>query len=544
MRLSLVVLSLGSALAAQGSGLPPVPVPPQNPITPAKTILGKLLFWEEQMSTDNRVACGTCHTFAAGGGDLRRVRHPGADGIVGSPDDKFGSPGIRRSDPGNRYLWDPDFGNDVQVTPRATPSFLTAAWFPELFWDGRARSNFVDPQTGQTLIPFGGALERQAVAPILAQNEMAHDARTWAQATSKLQNAEPMALATDLPPDMAAAIQNGESYPDLFQAAFGSSAITAQRIAYALATYQRTLVPNQSPFDLNQMSPQAQQGFNIFNGAGLCAQCHSHAPGPGGGPVPGLFSDRSYRNLGLRPIAEDNGRQSVTNNPGDGGRFKVPSLRNVALRRSFMHEGQFTTLGQVIQFYRQRGGPNLQNKDPILQQINLPPPGPVDQELIAFMQALTDPRVAAGAYPFDRPTLRSDLMPPQGYLYGGPTAGTGNQLPDMLAGVPANVGSNDFKIGIADARGGSVAALLVSSQQGFSLEFGALVFVNLGASAVIWASLSGPPGAAGEGYGTIQFPLPADPGLVGLTGYAQWLVVDPGSFGGLAASHGAEIRLF
>ena len=61
---------LGASLFAQG-GLPPVPVPAGNPITPAKTILGKLLFWEEQMSSDNRVACGTCHRAAQGGGDQR-----------------------------------------------------------------------------------------------------------------------------------------------------------------------------------------------------------------------------------------------------------------------------------------------------------------------------------------------------------------------------------------------------------------------------------------------------------------------------------------
>ncbi|MCA8977522.1 MAG: hypothetical protein KDC98_22555 [Planctomycetes bacterium] len=538
MRLALVLLSFGSVLAAQG-GLPPVPVPPQNPITPQKTILGKLLFWEEQMSADNRVACGSCHTFAAGGGDLRRAVHPGPDGIVPSPDDKFGSPGIRRSDSSNSYLVDAVFGTDVQVTPRAAPSILTAAWFPEMFWDGRTGSSFVDPQTSQTTIPVGGALETQALGPILAGNEMAHDARTWGEVVTKLSSARPMALATNLPPDMAAAIQNGRTYPDLFQAAFGTPAITAQRIAYALATYQRTLVPDQAPWDRfmngqpNAMTPQQVQGWNVFQGPGRCNLCHT----------PGLFSDRQFRNVGLRPINEDIGRQAVTNNPQDAGKFKVPSLRNVGLRRSLMHDGRFQSVPQVFGFYLNGGGPFLQNKDPLLVRLQVPPQAAND--LINFVTtALTDPRVAAGQFPFDRPTLRSQLIPPRGQEYGLDTPGTGGRRPTMLAGVPANLGNVDFKVGIGDARGDAMAALLVSPLQGGGQTFGANLNVNLGASAVFWTNLGGAPGVAGAGYGTVQFPLPVDPGLVGITGFAQWLVFDPGSAGGLAGTRGAILNLF
>ncbi|MCA8964942.1 MAG: cytochrome-c peroxidase, partial [Planctomycetes bacterium] len=208
---ALLAFAASSAMALCQTGLPSQPVPPQNPITPAKAILGKLLFWEEQMSSNNRVACGTCHTFAAGGGDLRRATNPGADGITPSPDDTFGSPGIVRSDANNRYLPDAEFGLGAQVTRRASPSFLMAAWFPELFWDGRAAGAFVDPDTNQVVIPVGGALESQSLVPLLAGDEMAHDARTFAQATSKLGSVSPMALATNLPPDMAAAIAGGET---------------------------------------------------------------------------------------------------------------------------------------------------------------------------------------------------------------------------------------------------------------------------------------------------------------------------------------------
>jgi len=539
-------VSFASFLASlSAQGLPPVPVPPQNPITPQKTILGKLLFWEEQMSSNNRVACGTCHTFGVGGGDARRVVHPGNDGINPSPDDTFGSPGVVRSDANNAYLPDPVFRLNVQVTKRASPSFLTAAWFPELFWDGRAGGQFVDPDTGAVLIPTGGALENQSLGPILSNVEMAHDGRTFAQATQKLVTAKPMALATNLPPDMAAAVAGGVTYPDLFAAAFGTPDVTAARIAFALATYQRTLVPNQAPYDLfvagnpTAMTPAQINGMNVFNGPGRCNLCHT----------PGLFSDRQFRNLGLRPIAQDNGRQGFTGNFADRGKFKVPSLRNAGLRTSFMHTGQFTTIAQVFGFYLGGGGPNLDNKDPLLQPLGGPPPQGVPPPAAADLQnfvsnALTDPRVVAGTFPFDRPTLRSQLLPPQGILYGAAAPGTGGIVPSMLAQVPANLGNSDFKIGIGDARGGASAIWLLGLQSAAAPFSGVSILVDLGGAVVLPWPLNGTPGVAGAGYGTLPFGVPDAPILQGLTMFSQWFVVDPGVPNGAAATRGAEVRFF
>lgn len=535
---TLAVFGFSVSLVAQG--LPPQPVPPQNPITPAKAILGKLLFWEEQMSSNNRVACGTCHTFAAGGGDLRRQVHPGNDGITPSPDDSFGSPGIIRSDTSNLYLPDVPFGLARQVTRRATPTFLLGAWFPELFWDGRARTNFVDPDTGATVIPVGGALENQALAPLLAGDEMAHDARTFANVTQKLATAKPMALATNLPADMAAAIAGGVDYPQLFQAAFGSPAISAQRIAFALATYQRTLIPNQTPYDLfvagvpGALTPQQVNGLNVFNGPGRCNLCHT----------PGLFSDRQFRNLGLDPIAFDNGRQGVTGNPLDGGKFKVPSLRNVGQRTSFMHNGRFTSLPQVFGFYLNGGGPNLPNKDPLLQPLQVPPQAAND--LINFLtNGLRDPRVAGGLPPFTRPTLRSQLLPEGGALYGLGSAGSGARLPLMMAEVPANLGNIDFKFGVSNARGGAPATFVLSLAAAATVLGGVNVNVALGGSEVLVPlGLAGAPGVAGAGYGTLKFTVPAEPGLAGLTLFGQWFVWDAGVAAGVATSRGGEFRLF
>jgi cytochrome c peroxidase len=537
-------LGLAQIADLRAQGLPPVPVPANNPITPEKAVLGKLLFWEEQLSSNNRVACGTCHTFAAGGGDSRRAAHPGLNGSFGDADDKMGSPGVRRSNVNNRYLSDPLFGTDVQVTPRSSPSFLTAAYFPELFWDGRAGGQFIDPETNTVAIPSGGALESQAVEPILAGNEMSHDGRLWGDVVTKLQSVRPMALATNLPADMAAAIAGGATYSDLFQAAFGTPAITAARIGFALATYQRTLVPDQTPWDRfisgqqNAMTPAQVRGWDGFRGPSGCAQCHQ----------PPLFSDRTFRNLGLRPIAEDNGRQGVTNSFADRGKFKVPSLRNAGLRRSFMHDGRFNTLPQAVGFYGgpNPGGPNLDNKDPALQNVRLPPPGPPLNDLINFLtNALTDPRVVAGQFPFDRPTLLSERIPPGGTLFGQATPGGGGLRPQMIAEVPANIGNVDFKVGLGNATGGALAVLMVADARvpAGTQVGGTNVNIDI-TSPLIYLRTTQGPAQPGRGFTTVQEPLPDEPALVGLTMFGQWFVFEPGLPTVAASSRGAEISFF
>ena len=531
---------LAAHAVAQNQPLPPQPVPPQNPTTAQKAILGKLLFWEEQMSANNRVACGTCHSFGQGGGDPRRAPNPGPDGITPSPDDSFGSPGVARSDANNLYMPDAVFGFGRQVTKRASPSFLMAAWFPDLFWDGRARTTFVDPVSNTTMIPTGGALENQALAPLLDHGEMAHDSRPLQAVVQKLLDAKPMALATNLPTDMATAIAGGTTYPQLFQAAFGTNDITPSRIAFALAAYQRTLIPNQTPYDAfvtgnpTALTPQQQNGLNVFNGPGRCNLCHTT----------GLFSDRQFRNLGLRPIAQDIGRQAVTGLATDAGKFKVPSLRNVGLRTSFMHNGQFTSLQQVFGYYLNGGGPNLLNKDGLLIPLNVPPQAAND--LINFLQnGLTDPRVAQGLAPFTRPTLRSQLLPEGGALYGLGSPGTGGRIPLALAEVPANLGNVDFKLGVSNAVGGGIATFVLSTVPAVAVLAGVNVNVGLGTGELMANfALAGAPGVAGAGYATLKLPVPAIPALSGLTMFSQWFVWDGGVPTGAATSRGAEVRLF
>src|SRR5262249_22701634 len=160
-----------------------------------KRVLGKMLFWDEQLSSDNTVACGTCHRPGAGGSDPRVARHPGVDGVFMTPDDIIGSPGIARADSFGNPVADPLFGFDVPVTRRAAPTWLLAPWSRELFWDGRATSQFTDPSGGGVLIASGGALESQSVAPIMNDAEMAYELRTWGDVTGKLASVTPLALA-------------------------------------------------------------------------------------------------------------------------------------------------------------------------------------------------------------------------------------------------------------------------------------------------------------------------------------------------------------
>ncbi|MFN0135524.1 MAG: cytochrome-c peroxidase [Phycisphaerae bacterium] len=385
--------------------LPPVPVPPANPITEPKRILGKILFWDEQLSSDNTVSCGTCHLPGLAGSDPRIGRNPGPDNTLNTPDDKLGSPGVAKMDISEEYVEDPIFGFAAQVTRRNAQSVVGSGFSNNaMFWDGRAAGQFVDPETGSTEINNGGALESQAIGPILSSIEMGHDGRTWPQVREKLTAARPLAHARRIPPDMRNAISGGKTYADLFADAFGDSEITATRIAFAIATYERTLIPNQAPIDAfiagnaAALTPAQTQGLNIFLGPQAhCNVCHT----------PPVFSNHTFRNIGLRPPVEDTGRQEVTNQPGDLGRFKTPTLRNVGLKNRFMHNGQLQTLTAVVNFYATPGNNFPQNRDPAAANIVIPLNA--RPALVDFLtNALTDPRVRNEVFPFDRPLLRSE----------------------------------------------------------------------------------------------------------------------------------------
>ncbi len=147
----------------------------------------------------------------------------------------IGSPGVIRQSAAGDYQPDAVFDLFPQITGRHAPEIVGALYQPEVFWDGRAADRFVDPQTGAISIATGGALESQVVGPPVSDVEMAHEARDWNQIKVKIASARPWALATNLPPDAAAAIAANPTYPALFDRAFGDPAVTAERIAWSSA---------------------------------------------------------------------------------------------------------------------------------------------------------------------------------------------------------------------------------------------------------------------------------------------------------------------
>src|SRR5262245_45992852 len=178
----------GAFCVGAAAQLPLAWQPPQNPSTHPKVMLGKILFWDEQLSSDDSIACGTCHLPEFGGSDPRFDLgvHPGPDRLYGTADDIHGSAGVSRQANNGAFTPDTIFGMRLQVTGRVAPTNIGASHQGELFWDGRATPQFVDPETSQVLIPFGGALESQAIGPILSPVEMGVEGRTWQDVRQKL----------------------------------------------------------------------------------------------------------------------------------------------------------------------------------------------------------------------------------------------------------------------------------------------------------------------------------------------------------------------
>ena len=289
------------------------------------------------------------------------------------------------------YVDHPDFGILEQATGRRGRPASEAGYAPSLFWDGRAGGALVDPETLEVVLASGAALESQALVPILNSTEMAHGAREWSEVVSRLQSAAPLALAESLPPALEDGI-GGRSYPELFASAFGTPEISPTRIAMAIASYERTLVSNQTPLDVALSGGPAltaleQQGRAVFANRN-CAVCHGGA----------LLSNDAFFYTGVRPVQEDLGRFAETGNIGDRGAMRTPTLRNVALRAPYMHNGEIATLSDVVDFYDRGGDFDAPNKNPLIVPLNLLP-----QEkaaLLAFMtRPLTDPRAASESAP-------------------------------------------------------------------------------------------------------------------------------------------------
>jgi len=244
-------------------------------------------------------------------------------------------------------------GVQKKTGTRNSPTVLNSAYFDMQFWDGRAPS-----------------LEKQAEGPVQNPVEMAH---TLKGVEDKL-NADP-------------------SYRDQFAAAFGSGPITYEMVEKAIATFERTVVAGNSPFDRwkyghdqGAVNESVKRGFVVFTSKdkGNCSACHLV------GKEYSLFTDNKFHNIGsgvdMGKITDD-GRYTVTKNEADHGAFKTPCLRNVALTAPYMHDGSLKTLKDVIDFYIGGGNsnPHLDKNIRVLDFLT----GEERADLQAFLESLT-----------------------------------------------------------------------------------------------------------------------------------------------------------
>ncbi len=188
-------------------------------------------------------------------------------------------------------------------------------------------------------------------------------------------------------------LQNHSDYPELFQLAFKTTTITKELTTKAIAQFERTLISANSKFDnytLGQanLTPQELNGLDIFlrEDKGDCFHCHGNPNNP-------LWTNNDFHNNGLDATFIDLGLGAVTGDPNDNGKFRSPSLRNLAYTAPFMHDGRFATLDDVINHYSE-GLQNSSTIDPLMKQIDQGGVQLSDQDksdLKAFLLTLSDP---------------------------------------------------------------------------------------------------------------------------------------------------------
>lgn len=262
-------------------------IPEDNPTTEEGVELGRMLFYETRLSGDNTQSCASCHQQAKAFTD------------------------------GNQF----SEGIDGELGTKNAMSLTNLLWTKRFFWNGRSAS-----------------LEEQALIPIEDPIEM-HET---------LENG-------------VAKLQVDTAYPEKFRLAFGNDSISAENIGKALAQFERTLISSNSRYDQylrGEYQPTDQEllGISMFQThptpeigirGGNCGDCHVGAMLSGE-----LTGFQGFHNNGLDSDADLKlGLQSVTGNEFDKGKFKAPSLRNIALTAPYMHDGRFTTLNEVLEHY-------------------------------------------------------------------------------------------------------------------------------------------------------------------------------------------------
>lgn len=301
---------------AQWQALPDTPpIPADNPQTAAKVKLGKTLFFDPRLSSTGTVSCNSCHNVMAGGDDNR----PNSVGV------------------------------DGQTGGRGAPTVWNSAFLSVQFWDGRAPS-----------------LEEQARGPVTNPIEMGM--KDWDTVIERLQK---------IP-----------GYEALFQAAFeGQNLITADNAVKAIAAYERTLITPNSPYDRyvkgdeTALTEQQIKGMNTFAKVG-CTACH-FGPNFSGPQLPTgtgwfmkfpTFSGSQYETK--YQLIEDLGRYEVSKEENDKHKWRVPTLRNIALTAPYFHNGAVPTLSEAVR---------VMAKTQLNQDLN----DVQVQEIVEFLNSLT-----------------------------------------------------------------------------------------------------------------------------------------------------------
>ncbi|MBT3811713.1 MAG: c-type cytochrome [Gammaproteobacteria bacterium] len=323
-------------------GLPVLSIPANNQQSAEKIALGRQLFNDKRLSQDGSISCASCHNQDRAFTDGQKV-----------------AVGIRQ-----------------QTGFRNAPTVVNAAFYQTLFLDGRA-----------------GSLEDQALGPLL--NPIEHGLRSQQE--------------------IVEIVAQAPGYQQQFTRIFNSGKITAVQIAQAIASFERTLIAGNSAFDRylfgrdrQALTQSEARGMRLFRRKGNCANCHEISG------KDALFMDNRFYNLGVG-FAKVNpqipefvqalrvgegasdfsfsaaqraelGRFNVTQIIADIGKFKTPTLRNIALTAPYMHDGSINSLEEVVEYY-DKGGEKTLFLDPAIFPLHLT--AHEKQDLVAFLKALT-----------------------------------------------------------------------------------------------------------------------------------------------------------
>jgi cytochrome c peroxidase len=304
---------------------------PDNPQTPEKAALGRLLYFDPVLSGANDQSCATCHHPDLGLTDGRGLSM--GRGGKGLGPERTGGTELRRS----------------------APTVWNAAYNHRQFWDGRASD-----------------LEDQARNPITSADEMAQD-----------------------PAELEKELRAIPEYVRLFDAAFSgkdASAVTFENVTKAIAAFERTLTSTRSRFDryregdVGALSASERRGLALFRSLKTrCFECHGFPN----------FANPDFKVVGVPDLPgqkPDLGRQEAGGGPAYARAFKVPTLRNVAKTAPYMHNGKYKTLQEVVLFYQKGGGTgeglDIKNLDDKIRRFALT--ADEQRDLIAFLESLTD----------------------------------------------------------------------------------------------------------------------------------------------------------